>query len=126
MIAMVRVYVVTYRRPHLLERALRSLLAQSCTAWVAEVLNDDPADARVAELIARLGDRASSSRNRRSTAVAREISITPSAPSLNPLPQSSRTTIGGNLPSSPHAGCARAMARNRAGLWQRADLAGAA
>jgi Glycosyl transferase family 2 len=56
MIATIRVYVVTYRRPRLLERALRSLLAQSYTGWVAEILNDDPADARVAELIARLGD----------------------------------------------------------------------
>jgi hypothetical protein len=35
MTGLVRIYVVTYRRPHLLERALRSLLAQTCSAWVA-------------------------------------------------------------------------------------------
>lgn len=52
----IRVYVVTYRRPHLLERALRSLLGQTRTDWVAEVLNDDPADARVAKLITAIGD----------------------------------------------------------------------
>jgi glycosyltransferase involved in cell wall biosynthesis len=56
MSANVRVYVVTYHRPYLLERALRSLLAQTHTDWVAEVLNDDPNDARVTALITRLGD----------------------------------------------------------------------
>jgi len=52
----VRIHVVTYRRPHLLERALKSLISQTCTSWVCEVLNDDPADGRVAELINRIGD----------------------------------------------------------------------
>jgi len=52
----VRIYVVTYRRPHLLDRALRSLLAQTHNDWIAEVLNDDPADDRVAELIRAIGD----------------------------------------------------------------------
>jgi glycosyltransferase involved in cell wall biosynthesis len=56
MTAQIRVYVVTYRRPHLLERALQSLLAQTNSAWVAEVLNDDPEDLRVAELVARIAD----------------------------------------------------------------------
>jgi Glycosyl transferase family 2 len=56
MTAAVRVYVVTYHRPHLLERALRSLIAQTHNGWVAEVLNDDPDDERVAALVARLGD----------------------------------------------------------------------
>jgi len=56
MTADVRVYVVTYRQPHLLERALGSLLAQTHSSWVAEVLNDDPDDPRVAALIGRLGD----------------------------------------------------------------------
>jgi glycosyltransferase involved in cell wall biosynthesis len=56
MIASVRIYVVTYRRPHLLERALRSLLAQTHTAWLAEVLNDDPSDASVPKLINGLSD----------------------------------------------------------------------
>jgi hypothetical protein len=52
----IRIYVVTYRRPRLLERALRSLISQSYTAWVAEVLNDDPSDERVAALISSLAD----------------------------------------------------------------------
>lgn len=42
--ARVRVYLLTYRRNHLLPRALRSLLAQSYTDWVCELHNDDPAD----------------------------------------------------------------------------------
>jgi glycosyltransferase involved in cell wall biosynthesis len=56
MTTQIRVYVVTYRRPHLLERALRSLVAQTHSAWVAEVLNDDPDDPRVAALIAEIAD----------------------------------------------------------------------
>jgi glycosyltransferase involved in cell wall biosynthesis len=51
-----RVFVVTFRRPHLLRRALQSLLNQTDPRWVAEVLNDDPGDHRVAELIADLSD----------------------------------------------------------------------
>ena len=54
--ATVRIHVVTYRRPVLLERALRSLLAQTHANWIAEVLNDDPADSRPALLIDRLND----------------------------------------------------------------------
>jgi len=52
----VRIHVVTFRRPALLERALRSLLAQSFKDWVAEVLNDDPEDHRPAEVIQSLSD----------------------------------------------------------------------
>src|SRR5882757_6155842 len=52
----VRIHVVTYRRPVLLERALLSLIAQTHQDWSAEVLNDDPGDERVGEIIARLGD----------------------------------------------------------------------
>jgi glycosyltransferase involved in cell wall biosynthesis len=52
----VRIYVVTYRRPHLLERALRSLIGQSHKEWVAEILNDDPSDPSVAQLALKLGD----------------------------------------------------------------------
>lgn len=40
----IRVFVPTFRRPHLLRRALRSLLAQTYPSWVAEVRNDDPTD----------------------------------------------------------------------------------
>jgi glycosyltransferase involved in cell wall biosynthesis len=50
------VFVVTFRRPHLLRRALQSLLSQTDPRWVAEVLNDDPEDHRVAALIADLSD----------------------------------------------------------------------
>lgn len=42
--ATIRVYVLTYRRPHLLRRALQSLLDQTYTKWVCEVHNDDPND----------------------------------------------------------------------------------
>jgi hypothetical protein len=52
----VRIFVVTYHRPHLLERALRSLIAQTHADWIAEVLNDDPDDARVPALLAKLSD----------------------------------------------------------------------
>jgi len=52
----VRIYVVTFRRPQLLERALRSVMAQTHGDWAAEVLNDDPADARVPRIIEALGD----------------------------------------------------------------------
>lgn len=40
----VRVFLCTYRRPHLLRRALASLLAQTCTDWVCELHNDAPGD----------------------------------------------------------------------------------
>lgn len=52
----VRITVVTFRRPVLLERALRSLVAQTHAAWSAEVCNDDPADGRPAEVVRRLAD----------------------------------------------------------------------
>jgi glycosyltransferase involved in cell wall biosynthesis len=52
----VRIYVITYRRPKLLVRSLRSVLAQTYPGWVAEVVNDDPEDSRVAEIIEHLGD----------------------------------------------------------------------
>jgi len=54
--ARIAVFVITYRRPHLLERALRSLLRQTHVDWTAEVLNDDPADTRVDELVRGLAD----------------------------------------------------------------------
>jgi hypothetical protein len=53
---LVRIYVITYRRPHLLERALRSLVTQTQSHWCAEVLNDDPSDERVAAVLNRIGD----------------------------------------------------------------------
>lgn len=54
--SLVRIHVVTYRRPQLLERSLRSLQAQREQNWVAEVLNDDPVDPAPAALVARLAD----------------------------------------------------------------------
>lgn len=52
----VRVYVLTYRRNHLLPRALKSLLAQTFTDWVCELHNDDPADPTPAGYAAQLAD----------------------------------------------------------------------
>lgn len=42
--AICRVYVFTYKRNHLLTRAINSLTNQTFTDWVCEVHNDDPAD----------------------------------------------------------------------------------
>ncbi len=42
--ARLRVFLVTYRRPKLLRRALRSLLEQTFTDWVCELHNDAPDD----------------------------------------------------------------------------------
>jgi len=47
----VRIFVITYRRPKLLKRALESLIDQSYTNWIAEVINDDPSDDNVALII---------------------------------------------------------------------------
>lgn len=52
----VRVYLFTYRRNHLLPRALDSLLRQTHTNWVCELHNDDPADVYPGELVARIND----------------------------------------------------------------------
>jgi glycosyltransferase involved in cell wall biosynthesis len=52
----VRVYLLTYRRNHLLPRALQSLLAQTFTDWVCELHNDDPADPIPAKLAAATTD----------------------------------------------------------------------
>ncbi len=54
--AQVKVFLPTYRRPALLPRALKSLLAQTFVAWKCEVHNDDPSDPFPAELIKTLGD----------------------------------------------------------------------
>ena len=52
----VRIYLLTYRRNHLLPRALASLLAQTHTDWVCELHNDDPTDEFPATLVAQTGD----------------------------------------------------------------------
>ena len=52
----VRIYVITYQRPILLKRALKSLIGQSYKNWIAEVINDDPLDREVEYLIKILAD----------------------------------------------------------------------
>ena len=50
----VRIYVITYRRPKLLVRSLRSVLEQTYPAWTAKYVNDDPEESRVAEIHRRI------------------------------------------------------------------------
>ncbi|MDQ0967616.1 glycosyltransferase involved in cell wall biosynthesis [Flavobacterium sp. W4I14] len=52
----VRIHVITYRRVHLLKRALISILNQTHTKWIAEVINDDPDDVEVEALILSFAD----------------------------------------------------------------------
>jgi glycosyltransferase involved in cell wall biosynthesis len=54
--ALVRVYLGTYRRNNLLPRALNSLLNQTFSDWVCELHNDDPTDKFPEELVRRTGD----------------------------------------------------------------------
>jgi hypothetical protein len=54
--ALVRVYLTTYRRNNLLPRALNSLLNQTFRDWVCELHNDDPTDKSPEELVRRTGD----------------------------------------------------------------------
>ncbi len=54
--AVVRIFLLTYRRNRLLQRSLESLLAQTFTDWVCELHNDDPADPFPSELVVRTGD----------------------------------------------------------------------
>ncbi len=54
--ALVRVYLTTYRRPKLLERALASLCAQTLTDWVCELHNDDPDDPEPGRVATRAHD----------------------------------------------------------------------
>lgn len=52
----VAVYVVTYRRPALLRRALCSVAAQTFTSWQIRVINDDPEDLRVTQIVSDFAD----------------------------------------------------------------------
>jgi hypothetical protein len=54
--ANVRVFLPTYQRPRLLERAVASLRAQTCGDWTCEVHNDDPQDDGPRQLLTRVGD----------------------------------------------------------------------
>lgn len=68
--AVVRVYLTTYRRHQLLPRALNSLLNQTFRDWVCELHNDDPADPFPEDLVRRTGDS-------RVTAVTHEVNYGP-------------------------------------------------
>jgi glycosyltransferase involved in cell wall biosynthesis len=52
----VRVYLVTYRRPKLLKRALKSLCEQRFVDWVCELHNDAPGDDGCRKLVEAIGD----------------------------------------------------------------------
>ncbi|MGC4072645.1 MAG: glycosyltransferase [Nibricoccus sp.] len=52
----VRVYLLTYRRNHLLPRALASLRAQTFTDWICELHNDDPGDPFPGRLVTETAD----------------------------------------------------------------------
>jgi hypothetical protein len=54
--AAIRVFLLTYRRPLLLPRALASLRAQTFTDWVCELHNDDPDDDSPRRLLEAVGD----------------------------------------------------------------------
>lgn len=55
-VADVRVYLFTYRRNHLLPRAVKGLIAQTHRNWVCEMHNDDPQDPYPEQLVAELND----------------------------------------------------------------------
>lgn len=52
----IRVYVITYRRPRLLRRAMASLLAQTFNEWVCELHNDAPDDDFPRQLLKEIDD----------------------------------------------------------------------
>jgi glycosyltransferase involved in cell wall biosynthesis len=54
--AVVRIFLCTYRRNVLLKRAVASLRAQTLTDWVCELHNDDPEDPFPAKFVEELGD----------------------------------------------------------------------
>jgi hypothetical protein len=56
MSARVRIHLCTYRRAHLLSRALASLQAQTFTDWVCELHNDAPDDSAPAHLVNAVND----------------------------------------------------------------------
>ncbi len=51
-----RIYLLTYRRPKLLPRALTSLLNQTLQDWICELHNDDPTDLAPSKLVEEIGD----------------------------------------------------------------------
>ncbi|MBB5751875.1 glycosyltransferase family 2 protein [Prosthecomicrobium pneumaticum] len=53
---LVAVYIVTYRRHEMLRRAIASVLAQTHTMLLVKVVNDDPADGEVGDIIESFAD----------------------------------------------------------------------
>lgn len=51
-----RVFLFTYKRNHLVQRAINSLLAQTFNNWVCEVHDDDPENSFVSQYILALND----------------------------------------------------------------------
>ena len=56
MTACVRIHLLTYKRPKLLERALKSLLGQTLQDWTCELHNDAPDDPSPGELCQTIND----------------------------------------------------------------------
>lgn len=52
-----RVYLPTFRRSHVLVRALQSLLQQTFQDWICELHNDDPQDPIPGRLVDHIGDK---------------------------------------------------------------------
>ena len=52
----VRVYLFTYRRNHILPRAVQSPLQQTHSNWICELHNDDPNDSFPEQLVAQIDD----------------------------------------------------------------------
>ena len=53
---LIAVYIVTFRRHQMLRRAIASVAAQTHAKMVVKVVNDDPADEMVAEIVREFGD----------------------------------------------------------------------
>jgi hypothetical protein len=53
---LIEVYVITFRRAQLLKRALSSVLNQTYPNILVKVINDDPEDSQVSDVISQLGD----------------------------------------------------------------------
>lgn len=56
MTASVAIYLVTYRRPEMLKRAVKSVLSQTHQNWMLRIVNDDPTDRSVEHLIEEVHD----------------------------------------------------------------------
>lgn len=53
---LIAVYLITYQRHELLRRSLASVLAQTYVNFVVKIVNDDPSDRTVAQIVAQVGD----------------------------------------------------------------------